>query len=254
MNLHARNLMGAIYRNIELTPNNEIRKDWDGKLDVSENSIITSLVGVPEVINRGSFYCNNCVNLKSLVGGPKQVYDDFMCSNNPLIKTLEGAPKLVAGDFICENCVSLKTLEGAPDEVYSFQIKKCVSLTSLKGSPKKVNNNYNADYCEKLSSIEGVTSDIDGYFSVSFCKSLTSFKDIHKHIKRINGDIYADGSGVKSHILGVMLIEGCQKLVIDDHGVRDIVNKWLREPMSKQRMINCQSELIEAGFEEYAQL
>jgi hypothetical protein len=36
--------------------------------------------------------------------------------------------------------------------------------------------------------------------------------------------------------------------------IENIINKHLKQPMSKQRMIDCQNELIDAGFEEYAQL
>jgi hypothetical protein len=51
-----------------------------------------------------------------------------------------------------------------------------------------------------------------------------------------------------------MLIDGLRSVTMDNKEVEDIINKYLNEPMSKQRMIDCQNELIDAGFEEYAQL
>jgi hypothetical protein len=83
---------------------------------------------------------------------------------------------------------------------------------------------------------------------------LTSLKNVHKIVKKIDGAFGCDGNKIKSHVLGVLLIEGCRLFRIDNNKVEDIVNKYLKEPMSKQRMIDCQNELIDAGFEEYAQL
>ena len=65
---------------------------------------------------------------------------------------------------------------------------------------------------------------------------------------------------IKSHILGVLLIRGVTELQIskaeDDNDLIEavkIINKWLKEPISKKRLLDCQEEMIEAGYEEFAQ-
>jgi hypothetical protein len=73
-------------------------------------------------------------------------------------------------------------------------------------------------------------------------------------VKKIDGQFLLHGTKIKSHILGLLLIDGCTSIVLDNKEVQTIVNKWLEEPMSKQRMINCQNELIDLGYEEFAQL
>ena len=109
----------------------------------------------------------------------------------------------------------------------------CVSLTSLKGAPKEIGGDF---YCH-------------------FCASLTSLKDIHKIIKKMNGAFRIIGcTGIKSHILGLLLIEGCTELEMDNKDVEKIMNKYLNEPFTPHRLYDCQDVLIEAGFEEYAQL
>ena len=59
-------------------------------------------------------------------------------------------------------------------------------------------------------------------------------------------------------MLGLLLIKGLTYAASyeDDimHEPAQIISKYLQQPMSKQRMFDCQEELIQAGFKEYAQL
>ena len=66
---------------------------------------ITSLEGAPEkVIN---FDCNNCYNLKSLKGAPKEVRDGFFCYSCKKLTSLEGTPRKI-GDWVeCWGCDNL---------------------------------------------------------------------------------------------------------------------------------------------------
>ena len=63
---------------------------------------------------------------------------------------------------------------------------------------------------------------------------------------------------IKSHILGLLLIKDLPEVACYDNDIMyepaQIINKYLKQPMSKQRMFDCQEELIQAGFKEYAQL
>jgi hypothetical protein len=61
-----------------------------------------------------------------------------------------------------------------------------------------------------------------------------------------------------------LLIDGFKEIYCgDEHDMHPafgfckavkIINKWLKEPMSKQRMIDCQNELIDAELDDFAQL
>ena len=52
-------------------------------------------------------------------------------------------------------------------------------------------------------------------------------------------------------LLGLLLIDGLQKVFLDNMKVRVIINKHLK---GDRDVFACQEELIEAGFEDFAQL
>jgi hypothetical protein len=92
---------------------------------------------------------------------------------------------------------------------------------------------------------------VKGYFSC-FNNNLTSLAGIHKIIKEIHG--YADfrNNPIKSNVLGLMRIKGLTMVVhLDNKQVMDILNKYLR---GDRDIIACQSELQDAGLEEFAKL
>ena len=82
---------------------------------------------------------------------------------------------------------------------------------------------------------------------------LTSLKDIHKKVKRINGAVSVSNTDVKSHVLGLLMIEGITELFIEEDEVADIIHDYLGSHNNPERILECQEELIDAGFEEYAQ-
>ena len=135
-------------------------------------------------------------------------------------------------------------------EIFEEQEKSLVGLT-IDGN-KVAGSMWHGDfYCHfnELTSLEGSPAVIVGDF---FCYSnkLKSLKNIHKIITRIDGILYCNNNPIKSHILGVLKIKNLQMIEIDNKKVQDIVNKYL--PAGD--ILECQQELIEAGFEEYAQL
>ena len=67
----------------------------------------------------------------------------------------------------------------------------------------------------------------------------------------MGGILYLKNNPVKSHVLGVLLIEGCKGITLDNDIVHLIINKHLE---GERDVFACQEELIEKGFEEYAQL
>jgi hypothetical protein len=176
----------------------------------------------------GYFDCFN-KNLTSLVGAPSSVDGDFSCSFNN-ITSLEGAPSSVDGDFYC----------------YSNH------LTSLEGAPSSVNGDF---YCfsNQLTSLVGAPSSVGGYFGCSN-NQLTSLKGIEKILKKMNGTFYAFDNPLKSHVIGLLLVPGCKRVEIDNKQVEEILNRHLKSPFGKRRFFDCQSELLDAGLDDWAKL
>ena len=102
----------------------------------------------------------------------------------------------------------------------------------------------------KLTSLEGAPSVVKGDFYCSYNK-LTSLAGIHKIIKEIHGFADFYNNPIKSNVLGLMRIKGLTEVFLDNRQVRDILNKYLA---GDRDIIRCQSELQDAGLEEFAKL
>lgn len=103
---------------------------------------------------------------------------------------------------------------------------------------------------DKLTSLEGAPSSIGGDFSC-YNNNLTSLHNIHKQIKYIGGYADFERNPITSHVLGLLLIDGLMKVFLDNKKVEEIINKHLA---GDRDVFACQEELIENGFDEYAQL
>lgn len=125
-------------------------------------------------------------------------------------------------------------------------------LESLKNAPIQVGgrctfrNNY-------LTTLEGVPSVIYGDLDCTD-NLIESLKDIHKQIKKLTGSFSVYDNPVRSNILGVLLIPGLSSFKISNVPVMNIINKHLPNTRGMAAVLECQSELIDAGFEELAEL
>jgi hypothetical protein len=164
------------------------------------------------------------------------------------LTSLKGAPSEVGGKFSCSNN-NLTSLKGAPSEVGGKFYCSDNSLTSLEGSPSKVGGNF---YCShnNLTSLKGAPSEVGGGFSCAN-NNLTSLEGIHLQISSIahTGDF--SNNPIKSHVLGLLLIDGLQKISLDNTKVEKIINKYLK---GSRDVMDCQNELMDAGLDKYAQL
>jgi hypothetical protein len=166
-------------------------------------------------------------SILSVMGEQEDPYPgDFYCHNNKLT-SLKGAPSVVNGDFYCYNN----------------------KLTSLEGAPSVVNGGFSC-FSNNLTSLKGAPSAVNCYFYCANNK-LTSLAGIHKIIKEIHGAAYFRSNPIKSSMLGLMRIKGLTKVYLDSRQVEDILNKYLK---GDRDIIRCQSELQDAGLEEFAKL
>jgi len=127
------------------------------------------------------------------------------------------------------------------------------NLTSLVGAPSSVGGYFSCSN-NNLTSLEGAPSSIGGMFSCTANK-LTSLHDVHKIIKKINGEFYANRNPITSCVLGILLIEGVMDFELDYNEEADIIiNKYLPNTRGFSAVIECQSELLDASLDEYAKL
>ena len=70
----------------------------------------------------------------------------------------------------------------------------------------------------------------------------------------MNGTFYAHNNPFTSHVIGLLLIHGCKEVELDNKQVQEILNKHLKSPFGNRRFLDCQSELLDAGLDEWAKL
>lgn len=161
-----------------------------------------------------------------------------------------------AGDFDCSK-MGLTSLEGAPKIINGYF--KCIDnpLKSFIGAPEKVNGDFYIGGKTRIS-LEGITRHINGDFvlrTISGDFGITSLHNVQKHFDTINGQFYFRNTNLKSHVLGLLLIPGITCVYLFNRIAQDIMNSHLpNKNLNRNVVIECQNELIDAGFEEFAQL
>jgi hypothetical protein len=187
-------------------------------------------------------------SILSVMGKQEDQYPGyFSCAGNKLT-SLQGAPSAVKGDFYCHSN-NLTSLQGAPSVVKGNFVCAGNNLTSLEGAPSVVNGDFSC-YNNNLTSLAGAPSVVKGGF-YCFHNKLTSLAGIHKIIKEIHGAADFSSNPIKSNVLGLMRIKGLMKMYLDNEQVQNILNKYLA---GDRDIIKCQSELQDAGLEEFAKL
>lgn len=124
-------------------------------------------------------------------------------------------------------------------------------LISLKGCPKEVKRHFGIN-SPKISSFEYFPK-IFGRACTITCSGFTSLVGIGDVIDSVNGAFSFDEDAIKTGGLGLLQIQGIKDFGWRAAGINnafDIIIRYL----GTDNIIECQSELIEAGFEEYAVL
>ena len=203
--------------------------------EAKEKNLIGLTIGGKKITEKtksetwpGHFSCTDS-NLTSLEGAPTSVGGYFNCSDNQ-ITSLEGAPSSVGGDFYCLNN----------------------QLTSLEGAPTSVGGYFSCSF-NQFTSLEGAPASVGGYFYCSNNK-LTSLAGIHKILKQMKGTFYAHDNPLKSNVIGLLLVKGCKEVILDNNQVMEIINRHLKSPFGHLRVLECQSEMLDAGLGDWAEL
>lgn len=192
--------------------------DVDGDVNISHRDLTQLPIQFGEV--SGYFDCS-FNKLTSLVGCPTRVGQHFMCNKNRLT-TLVGGPAFVEGLYDC-GANELITLEGAAAHVGRYFNCSNNGLTTLDGAPAYVGVNFYCQY-NKLTTLLGIPTHMTGFHCLS--------------------------NNIKSHAIGLLLVDSCTYFDAEGDWV-PIIIKYLGRP---DDIFECQAELIEHGFEEYAQL
>jgi len=70
----------------------------------------------------------------------------------------------------------------------------------------------------------------------------------------MNGTFYADDNPLKFNVIGLLLVKGCKEVELDNKQVMEIMNRHLKSPFGNKRVIECQSEMLDADLGEWAEL
>ena len=212
-----------------------------GSLNMN-NQGIKVLKGLPSKIGK-EFGCSSNY-LISLQGCP-DVINDFNCSYNKLI-SLEGGPSKIFGDYLAHGN-KLTSLKGSPIEIPGDFSCEGNELINLIGAPRKVLGTFNC-YQNQLITLEGAPEYIGGGF---YCRTnnLSSLQNIHKIIKHAP-KLGFGSNPIKSHVLGILLIDGIENVFGDQSWLR-IINNHIH---GDKDVLECQEEMISAGYKAFAKL
>ncbi len=185
------------------------------------------------------------------------------------------------GDYHVQNEKNLESLEGLfpEDELDgNLYVTNCRDLTSLKGMPRVIHGNLHITMNPNLKSLEHCATRAEAFvcshhsftsfehmprqLSEFICNQnncptpVTSLRNIHKMIDSLS--LRLQITGLKSHILGVLLIPGNMKYFNIDYGdnrwVSDLIEQYLTRPFGMDRVLDCQEAMIARGFTEFAKL
>jgi hypothetical protein len=158
----------------------------------------------------------------------------------------------VTGNFCCGES-NITSLEDGPSWVGGkFLSFSCPNLRNLKGAPKWVGEVFNVGNCENLMSIEDAPPFVGDYINLNACRSITKFEGFEK----MNNSPYSTSTLFMknvpiSNLLAIFRLKGLQNINSEHDELDKIVNKHLA---GDRDIMECQDELIEAGFKRYANL
>jgi hypothetical protein len=136
------------------------------------------------------------------------------------------------------------TPDGVVNSNSDMYLQRCEGIPIQLGT---INGNFSFAGTSSADSFEGFPHTIKGHFSL-YTSKINSVTGIDKVIKCINGDIVLNHNS--THLLGLLLIQGVNKIDVDRGPVDVILNKYL----GTGDILSAQDELIDAGFIDQARL
>jgi hypothetical protein len=126
------------------------------------------LSGCPKIVH-GYFKCNDYGNLQTLVGGPEEVMGDYDIRRCDL-RSLLGVPTSIGNDFLIDRNFSLCSLVGGPKEVGGLYSAERCGLTSIEGIPNKIQGSMHLEH-NHITSLKGINKlkEMDGGIFVHGC-------------------------------------------------------------------------------------
>lgn len=128
-----------------------------------------------------------------------------------------------------------------------------ISLANYKFShfPVKfgtVSGNFNCSDNSSLLSLEGAPTSLTGSFICTYCPNITALEGIGEVLSGAKGLLYFTWEYIDKGGLGFLQTEASRLAEISTAPFK-IINKYMKR---KDDIFECQSELIEAGYEDYA--
>lgn len=120
------------------------------------------------------------------------------------------------------------------------------------GRELEIDGNFHCDHM-RLTTLAGAPRVVRGNFSATgnMIKSLSSLSD---DVEEIDGVLDLSKNPIKEGVLSVLRIKNLKRVELDNEEVKNILNAYLKKPFGNARILECQSAMLDAGLDEYAQL
>lgn len=186
----------------------------------------------------------------------KTARSHFKLMDCPNLTNLKELPRVFERGCELNYMRGLKNLHGFEDVEFkvSLILDRCYELESLEGLPTKMTANLYLTNSH-IPTLKGIPEEINGELNISSCDRLLSLDHLPK---KINGNFYLESPKIKN-LLKIFSVKGIVKFVfsktfLDSHPETKEINDIINKHYKTGDVIECQEELIEAGFKEYARL
>lgn len=105
-------------------------------------------------------------------------------------------------------------------------------------------------------SLEGIPSIIGRNLFLNSSPHLTDLSTL-SNVKRIGNKLYLSNTKVKRGLIAALRVEDLRNIVDHTNDLKaplEIINKWLAQPRSNANFFKCQDELLEADFDDLADI
>jgi hypothetical protein len=226
---------------------------------IMEGCAITTLQGCPDEVG-AKFEVNNCNRIANIVGCPKIVINDFKCTRASNLQSLHGFNSTVGGNASFSFDAKLQDLLGYAATVKGgLDLDSCHGLISLKGCPREIDYLYLRG-CSNLKSLRFGPSKLELFLQLGDCISLKSLEYLPEFVNTDSCLYLSDNHQLLKDLYHVFMAKGLNEFtaITTSYDAVDKVKKiayhYMKQPYGMKRWIDCQSALIDAGFEEYAEV